>query len=89
VGIVNAYRETLNRWAQQHIPDGAHVVKVDITYDDGWEPTFTDRPESLHVSIAYTFPILPSHSLWTEITLEQLTTVGDLLTQLFAIEDKP
>lgn len=82
---MNRYRETLHRWAEQIVPEGARVVAVDIDYDDGWDPTFTDRPESLSVRIAYR---QAGHTFWADMSMERLTTVGELLTELFSIEDK-
>lgn len=82
--MTSRYRETLHRWAAQHVPDGAEVVEVDIDYDDGWEPTFTDRPESLTVSIGYR---QAGHVFYSRPGAEVLTSVGELLTALFAIEE--
>lgn len=82
---MNRYTETLSRWATQHVPDGAEVVSVDITYDDGWDPTFTDRPESLTVLIGYR---QAGHTFYADMSMERLTTVGELLTELFTIEEQ-
>jgi hypothetical protein len=83
---VSQYRETLHRWAAQHVPEGARVVRVDVTYDDGYEPTFTDRPESLWVGIKYE---LDGREGWTEDNSMATfaTSVGGLLSELFAIEE--
>lgn len=82
---MSLYRETLHRWAAQYVPEGAEVIAVDITYDDGYEPTFTDRPESISVAIAYR---QAGHIFWTnDLGLQILTSVGELLSSLFRIED--
>jgi hypothetical protein len=57
---------------------------VDVTYDDGWEPTFTDRPESLTVTVGYR---LAGHTFYDNPSVEVLSSIGELLTELFAIED--
>lgn len=82
---MSRYRETLHRWAAQHVPEGARVVRVDVTYDDGYDPTFTDRPESLWVGIAYE---KDGASGWSEDTDMKTfaTSISELLTELFAIE---
>jgi hypothetical protein len=84
---MNRYRETLHTWAAQFVPEDATVTKVDITYDDGYEPTFTDRPESLWVGIAYKTP--DGRDGWTEETSMATigTSIGEMLTALFAIEE--
>lgn len=81
---MSAYRETLHHWAARHVPDGAEVVSVDVNYDDGFDPTFTDRPESLSVLIGYR---QAGHVFYTDPGMEILTSVGELLTELFRIED--
>jgi hypothetical protein len=85
---VNRYRETLNLWAAQHIPDNAIVTKVDIDYDDGYDPTFTDRPESLTVLVEYTVPgSALSYGTYVD-QVSVLSSLGELLTELFRIEDE-
>lgn len=84
--VPSQYRATLHTWAARFVPDGATITGVIVAYDDGCDPTFTDGPESLSVAITYK----PAGSSFTEeegIEMEELTSVGELLTALFAIED--
>lgn len=86
--VLARYRQTLNAWAAAHIPPGARVVDVDVTYDDGWDPTLSDRPESLAVRIDYDMATGPAatRSDDTRGAVEVLASMGQLLTALFAIE---
>jgi histidine triad (HIT) family protein len=88
IDVMNRYRETLHRWAARYVPEGATVVKVRVEYDDGYDPTFTDRPESLSVMIEYK----PGPSYggygYAEIEMQHATSIGELLTELFRIEDE-
>lgn len=87
---MSRYRETLHAWAAQHIPEDARVIAVDIDYDDGWEdPTFTDRPASLSTTIRYDQPGVRRGDGYEVLEMQQLTSIGDLLTALFAIEETP
>lgn len=84
------YRETLRTWAARHVPEGARVVDVTINYDDGYDPTFTPRPASLAVSIGYVDAGGPNQDRQEGIhdgTAEVLTSMGEVLTALFAIEE--
>jgi hypothetical protein len=84
---VSRYRETLNRWASQHVPDGAQVIGVDVDYDDGWDPTFTSGPETLSVTIRYTHESVRAGDGYAMLEMKEMTSIGDLLTELFAIEE--
>ena len=83
---MNRYRETLNRWAQQFVTDKAKVTRVDITYDDGYEPTFTDRPESFSIGIG--FEVNGVSGWWIDLPKSDVPTLGELLTALFLLEDE-
>lgn len=82
------YRETLNRWAAQHVPDDAEVISVEIRYDEGWDPTYGEHSPSLDVWITYRrsdgAERLASQGIEDTVLLRQ---IGELLTELFAIED--
>jgi hypothetical protein len=80
------YRQTLNHWAQQFVTDKAKVTRVEITYDDGYEPTLTDRPESFSIGIG--FEIDGVSGWWIELPKSDVPTLGELLTRLFAIESE-
>lgn len=82
------YRLTLELWASRYVPAGAAVTGVDVHYDDGYDPTFTDRPESLRVVISYTTKFGDEKATYID-SMEQFTSVGELLTALFAIEETP
>lgn len=88
--VLAQYRETLHAWAARHVPEGARVTDVTINYDDGYDPTFTDRPASLTASVRYAAPAGVGdleHVGITGGTAEVLTSMGELLTALFAIEE--
>lgn len=80
---MNRYRETLHKWAAWQLGDGVQILDVNITYDDGYDPTFTDRPESIDVSIRY---IRDGVEYYTDPGGEFFTSVGELLSELFKIE---
>lgn len=82
---MSKYRETLHAWAAQRVPEGAKITDVRLAYDDGWDPTFTDRPESLTAYIYYVAS--DGHHCMTDLEMQEMTSVGELLTALFAIED--
>ena len=82
--VAEEYRKTLHAWAAQRVPEGAKVTNVRMNYDDGWDPTFTDRPESLDVVITYEVGTRTSS---TSLEMSELTSVGKLLTDLFKIEE--
>lgn len=84
---MSRYRETLNRWAAQHIPEGSKVVAVDIDYDDGYDPTFTDGPASLSTTIRYEHPEVRPGDGYEVLEMTQLSSLGEMLTELFAIEE--
>jgi hypothetical protein len=80
-----AYRWALHSWAANYVPDGATVVKVEVKYDDGYDPTYTDGPASLDVEISY----LQGGALqsYTPPDIEYVcTSLGGLLTELFRID---
>lgn len=78
-----SYRETLHAWAAQHVPDGASVLSVEIDHEeDSTDPTYGDAiPGHLEVWVSYTQD--GEHSR----ALVDVTSLGEILTQLFAIED--
>jgi hypothetical protein len=94
-GVVLArYRETLNRWADKHVPPGTRVTDVQIHFDDGYDPTYGSRAPDLSISIdyAYTGTRDPASGYrydergLDEGTASVLANMGQLLTELFAIE---
>jgi len=91
--VTSPYRKALDRWAAKYVPAGAQVVSVATAYDDGWEKVnslvsvFAGRPESIDIIISYRHPIYPAELLYSELSMEKLVGVGELLTELFAIEE--
>lgn len=89
----SSYRKALDRWAAKYVPGGAQVVSVATAYDDGWVTVnslvsvFAGRPERVDVIISYYHPILPNELLYSELSMETMTGIGELLTELFAIEE--
>ena len=81
---MSRYRETLHRWAALQLGEGVEIIAVDISHDDGYDPTFTDRPESTTVSIRYRRDGVEHY---TDPGSEILTSVGELLSELFKIEE--
>lgn len=82
------YAETLDRWAAQHVPDGARVRSVQIRYDDGYDPTFDGGQASLDVVINFVINFAgSSHGVVEPDAVTFCTSIGELLTELFAIEE--
>lgn len=82
--MTSQYRETLNRWAGQHLPDGAKVISVSINYDDGYDPTYGEHSPSLDVVVHWKSETDERQGYFEETIL---TSFGELLTELFAIEE--
>jgi hypothetical protein len=82
------YRLTLELWAAQHVPAGHRVTDVQIDYDDGYDPTFTDRPASLSVRI-YHVDKWDQRHVDTPDVETICTSISELLSALFAIEETP
>jgi hypothetical protein len=85
--VTSRYRETLNAWAAQYVPEGATVVKVRVEYDDGYDPTYTGRDESLSVMIEYKPGPGYGGIGGVELEMQQMTSLGEMLTEMFRIEE--
>lgn len=81
------YAELLVTWALRYTPDGATEVRVDLGYSDHHDPTFGGGGVELHPEIRYLHNCIAEYvSLDDE---DASSTIGGLLTELFAIADRP
>ena len=83
---MNKYRETLDAWAALQLPEGAKVVSVHIEATESYhDPTYGNTIEGrLDVVIRWTSSDDERDGYFD---LEILSSIGELLTQLFAIEE--
>ncbi len=82
--MTSQYRATLNKWAEQHVPTGTKVVEVQIVQDEGYRYS-SYTYEDPHVDIIVSYE--PGEFTPRGMTTVQPTSLGDLLTELFAIEE--
>lgn len=80
---MSKYRETLYRWAAQHVPEGAKITSVTVDNDPGYYYSeYTHADPSLDIWIDY---VLGDEHCRAYVEVESL---GDILSELFAIEDE-
>lgn len=80
---MSKYRETLHRWAAQHVPAGASVTSVEVDNNPG------------HCYSEYTYED-PRLDVWVDYVLDgqpgrvdvEVESLGEILTELLAIEDE-
>jgi hypothetical protein len=95
---VSRYRETLHKWAAKYVPEGAKVVAVDVENDPGYRySSYTYEDPHIDVTVRYELPgdvdgydaegnLVPSYA--RTATVGDVENLGEILTQLFAIEDE-
>lgn len=82
-----SYEQVLAVWAQRYVPAGAKVVSVDLGYSDLYDYTEGTGGAVLNPQIRYVLDGETRHVALDDY--DACLTIGGLLSELFAIADKP
>lgn len=79
---MSRYRETLHAWAARYVPDGAKVTSVTVEQDPGYRYS-SYTYEDPHIDVTVRYELADDFGF----AYPDVENLGEILTQLFAIED--